>query len=266
MDYLKSLLESLVPYTLKVLITGLIAFVVVLLIAIVVMPKLDPTNALHNLSVEGLAKRKVTPDGAKVTLGQNIRGTNPVEIQKKSTEIINKLVANLEKLQIAKSKIQTSNYNLQPEYNSAGDIDKYSVNISVTVDLEKVKAEDDLISNVIAAGQDAGVNEVRNLNFYIKDQEKIMKDLEEEAIKDAKSTAEKRAQASGLRLGKLITVSTGYPGPYYYNSLNSVAPEMAATSKGSAGDVAKDGSTSQLEVLPGEFELQQTVTLIYETW
>jgi hypothetical protein len=41
---------------------------------------------------------------------------------------------------------------------------------------------------------------------------------------------------------------------------------MEATTKGSAGDVARDNSSAQLEVLPGEFELQQTVTLIYETW
>lgn len=212
-------------------------------------------RAQQQLSVTGEAERKITPDSVSITLGKNIRGTNIAEIQTKAADSVNSLLDKLKNLGIQTEEIKTSNYNLNPVYDTNGDIKSYAVNVGVTVTLERKNPETTLVSKIISAATETGIDEVRSLNFYLANSNVVARELEADAIADAKSLAEKRASLAGARLGKVVNVSFGGGYPYPIYNERAVAAD-AAKPTADAG--------SSITINPGQFDLKATVTIVYE--
>jgi len=90
------------------------------------------------------------------------------------------------------------------------------------------------------------------LYFYLADYDQAVKDLEDEAIADARATAEKRAQSAGATLGKVINISSGGYYPYYSLDGRASTLESAPT------------AASDIQFSVGQFDLQASVTVTYE--
>jgi uncharacterized protein len=252
---MQSLLKEIVPFTVKlglVVVVGLICFVIAIQIAFASYSNVIPSSS-KEMPVSGTAKKKVNPDSAQITLGKNVRGNNIGELQTKAATNVNTLTTKLKELGVKDEQMKTSNYNLTPVYNKDNDITSYSINISVDVTLEKINPQDELIGKIINAGTAAGIDEVRNLNFYLADYNKVARELEDEAVADAKSLAQKRASSVGATLGRVIRVDFGGSFPYYYGR------EMAASAP-----AATDSAKSSLDIKAGQVDLQTTVTVVYE--
>ena len=208
-------------------------------------------------NVEGTAKRKVTPDIVRLTLGTVIEGVDVVAIQKQANEKVSKSIAAIKGLGISEEKIQTSNYNLNPKYDDSGNkISSYSINIQLSVEIEDLDLNKNLPGDVIEASATTGLNEVRSLNFDVKNRDDILEELKTEAINDAKAKKDVLAAASGLRLGELKNVSFG--GFYYPAYGRDTAVGVAESA------LAPDKAFDAAQILPGQTELSVTVTLQYE--
>ncbi len=256
MNYLTSVVKQIVPFTIKL---GMI-FVALLLLAwigssivfVSASNNLVPKSA-QQMSVTGTAKKKVSPDSAQITLGKILRGTNASDLQTQAGTAVNTLTTKLKALGVKDEEIRTSNYTVNPTYDSANNVTGYSVNVAVEITLEAQNPQQQLLSQIITAGTESGIDVVNGLNFYLSDYDQQVKDLDTVAIADAKTNAEKQAQAAGASLGKVVNISNGSY-PLYYNSLAPTAASGAADS----------GAKSAIQFNAGQFDLQSSVTVTYE--
>lgn len=262
MSSLKELLSSLVPFSLKTAIVAVTVVIVVLFSGLIIFSL--SRNAVNyypqEFSVQGTAKEKVSPDSMTLELGKVMRGSDPAKLQSDANTALNKLQNELISAGLNEKEIRTNGYNLSPVYNDKSEITGYSITIGVVITKEGIDFKSELVQKILTAGQNSGVNEVRNLNFYLKDQEQLAQDLEKRAVDNAKELAQKRAQESGLRLGaiKNVIYNGGYL-PYYGGTMMSVENSRAS-------DAATPISAPQPSgiVTPGEFDLETNVTVIYE--
>lgn len=265
MSTLRLELVKLASFTAKVVVVSILVVLTAGLLVLLFADDLDGDSYTNKrtLTVTGTAKEKITPDSARITLGKNIRGKNPVTVQTEASTAINKLVTEVKKLGVAEEKIATSNYALTPIYNQKNDVESYEVNISVTVTLEKSNPKDEMPSKIIAAGTTAGINDVRGLSFYVSDQDELTKELQEKAIADAKDQAKKRAKAASIKLGKVLSI--GGSDFYYYDGTDrgeSVGGGAGAPTAPVPDKEDNDGGG--VVINPGEYELQNSVTLVFE--
>jgi len=262
-NYLQELAKQLISFGLKLMLVLAAIILVVAIINQVINTNIRENNYAyaHELSVEGTAKIKVSPDSAEISLAKNIRGTNVSTIQTQASTAINKLTSNLNNIGIKNEQIKTTNYSLTPNYDLQNNVTGYAINVEVTITMEKTNPQDKLISQVIAAGTDSGIDEVRNLRFYLADQDNITKQLEASAIDDAKKVALKRAQDSGIKLGAVdnIMVGNNYPLPQYnYNQTSS------SKAVGAPSAPINPVQTPATVFNAGQFDLKINVTLTYQ--
>lgn len=167
-----------------------------------------------------------------------------------------KLVKDVKDFGIAPKDIQTQSVSVNEINNEAeimiypprprGQSKGWQASNSITITLRNI----DKASGLTNLLQNSGVTDVSGPSFSLDDTAKIQTDLLAEAIADAKTKAQKAAQAGGRKLGKMITVNEGYsytPGP------------LDALSSGKM-----DRAVSDAPVEPGTERLSQTATVVFE--
>lgn len=114
--------------------------------------------------------------------------------------------------------ISTTEVTLAPQYNNPGpsgtaDITGYRATNAVAVKIHPPDAASRLLALVVGTGGDA--TRIRSVRYSIADDSQLVKDARARAFNDAKGRAEQYAQLSGLRLGRVLSISeaTGNPPP-----------------------------------------------------
>ena len=256
--YLKTFIKQFFTYSAKATFTFLL-FILFLAIGFSLFfsqqRALDDTRTF---SIDGTAEREITPDTAYITIGTMSEGSDFVKLQNEANKKINNTVQKIKDLGIPPENIKTNTYDVSPNYDySTNKMDGYRINVEIAIKIENTSSESSKPGEVIKAGADAGLNEVRNLNFGIENREEILEELKLEAIDDAKSKKDTLAERSGLRLGELKNISDGgyYPYPTYEKSM--AFDEMP-------GGAMEDTISEPINVEPGQTELSASVTLYYE--
>lgn len=195
----------------------------------------------------GTGKVTVKPDVAFVNAGIRIQAQTVKSAQEQINTIINKVSAEVKSLGVEAKDIQTTNYNVNPDYDfSAGTqkIKGYTASTTLAIKMKDI----DKINNVIDAVTQAGANEISGITFDVDDKAKIENEAREKAVAQAKKKAEDAAKIAGFKLGRIINYSEGsydpQPGLFRATEVN-IAQEK-----------------TQLE--PGSSEISITVTLSYE--
>lgn len=206
----------------------------------------------ETFAVEGYAERKVDPDTASITIGTYERGTDASNLQEAASQKVNKVISELKELGINEESIQTSNYSIGTVTDpNTFEVTSHYINVELTVTLSNVKVEDKQVSNVIDVAVTNGLNEVRSLYFFVKNEDEIMKELEIEAIENAKDSAKSKADAIGIKLGKIKNVQNYAYTPFF--------------SRYDVSELAVDAEISKAtQIQPGQVELSSSVTLVYE--
>ncbi len=207
-------------------------------------------EANREIQVQGTGKVEVRPDIAMVQLG--VRSTNKSSAEAALQEIsskLNSVMQALKSLEIAEEDIKTSNFNINPiyDYQDGRSIPR-GFEASETLEV-KIRNLDN-IGQVLSAVTQEGVNQAGGLTFVSEDEEELVAQAEEAAIVDAKTKAEKLAQALGARLGRVKNFSSssvpGGPIPLY-------------------AERAIGGDQGSIPPVPaGSKETTATVTITYE--
>ncbi|MBI2097356.1 MAG: SIMPL domain-containing protein [Candidatus Vogelbacteria bacterium] len=228
---------------------------------------LEP-GAYRSFAVSAEGKVVGVPDVAQFTFSViNEGGKDIAVLQKDNTVRINQAVEFLKSKGLAKEDIKTEGYNLEPRYQNTycGPIPRdganqvcpppsivgYTVRATVSV---KVRQDNfDALGEVLSGVIEHGANDVSQLFFTVDDPVKLENAARAEAMAKAKAKAKSIAAAGGFRLGRLLNIDEGGPGPLFekYGRGGDVAYATAAALPAPA-------------IEPGSQEVFVTLTLRYE--
>jgi len=218
-------------------------------------------SSFRSFWASGDGKAVSVPDIAQFTFSVLTEGKTDVgKLQQDNTTKMNKAIDFVKGKGIDSKDISTQNYSIDPRYQTTvckyesgeicppAEIVGYSVRQDVAVKIRKFENISDLLTGVVGAG----ANSVSQLNFTFDDPTAVQDEARKMAIEKAKSRAQKIADATGFRLGRLLEIEDGaYSVPY-------PRPMMAYDSKMSVG--AEQAPTIE----PGSQETNVTVRLKYE--
>jgi uncharacterized protein len=209
-------------------------------------PQLD-----RSIAISGEGKVTAIPDIASVTLGMENINMNIQAAQKKNSDTINALIAQLKALGIDEKDIQTVSYNIYPQYdytNSTQTLKGYTVSQSVTVKIRQT----DKVSSVLKIAGDLKLNQVGGLTFDIDQPEVYQQQAREKALQNAKNKAEALAKIMGVKLGKVISFS---------ESGSNITPYPMLSAK---SDLGIGGGGTAPSVAPGSQDVIIDATIVYE--
>lgn len=210
------------------------------------------TNKSSEFSITGEGKVEVVPDTAYVDLGITVTNAASVEqAQKTIDQTNNQIIAAMQKLNIPKTNIKTSNYSIYPNtlYDGSENprIAGYNGNVTITI---KIKGTE-LTSQVIQEATKAGANQVQGTRFEVANPSAYREKARAEAIANAKEQAQKLAKELGIPLGKIVNIVE-------YSPSNTIPPmyDMKAANSlgGGGGPMIEAGSQTITSVVTLYFE------------
>jgi uncharacterized protein YggE len=236
--------------------TKYFAFAVLAVLALVVSA-CGPTTInqaapehLRTLNVSGVGVVYLTPDIAYINIGVNTQRENASEAVEVNKEQTNAVIKAIRDFGVDAKDIRTTNFSIwsNPVYDPMGQVQgtNYTVDNTVNVTVRNLDKLGDLLDSAISAG----ANSIYSIQFDVEDKTKATEDAREKAVKDAKAEAEGLAEAAGLKLGDIQSIS-------YYES----SPTPYFEGKGGGGG-AMDAS-APVPIQPGQLAISVTVSLVY---
>jgi uncharacterized protein len=130
---------------------------------------------------------------------------------------------------VDRKDISTTDVSLQPQYdNSGATITGYRAGNSIRVKIHPADSASHVLAVIVGTGGDA--TRINSVSYSIADDSQLVKDARAHAFQDAKDRAEQYAQLSGLKLGKIISISEvsgaagPMPGPLRGGAMPSAVP------------------------------------------
>lgn len=206
------------------------------------------TPTTLTVAAEGRVTR--APDIAEVSGGVVTSAPTAAAAMAENTVRMNAVVAAVKKAGIADRDIQTTGLNLQPQYRYADNqppvLTGYQVTNTVSLRLRKLGEAGRLLDTLVGVG----ANQIGGPNFSVDAADEALDEARVAAVKMARTRAQLYAQAAGLRIKRIVSISESgaiEPGP---------RPMMVM-----ARAVRMEAAPM---VAPGEVALGVNVTMVFE--
>lgn len=234
---------------------------------------LGPTSALLSLTAEGRSRR--VPDLALFNAGVVTHGVTASEALGKNSRQMDSVVAALKRSGIPDRDIQTSAISLSPRWNNPEAeaqriaretrrpyvqptepprIIGYEARNSVQVRVRKLGDMGKIIDTLIAEG----ANQVDGPSFTLDEPRSAQDEARREAVAVGRQRAELYAQATGMRVARLLSISEG--GGYYPVQQSIIVTGSRYGGPPPPPPMPERGSP----VSPGELELGMSVSMQFE--
>ena len=167
---------------------------------------------------------------------------------KANNEIMAKLMAALKAQKIPAKDIQTSDFSVSPQYarddrgRTQQEIVGYRVSNQVRVVIRNLPELGKVLDTLVSTGS----NRVSGISFGITDSDGILNEARNNAIADARSKANLYAQALGIKVGKVVSVSES----------SVIAPRPQFFARAAMAD-------SAVPIASGEQELTATIDVVF---
>jgi uncharacterized protein len=198
-------------------------------------------------SGEGVVKQ--APDRAWVTIAAESRARTAAEAQKVNTDAMTAVIEKIKASGIPAEAIQTSGYNLQPEFDYANGkqtLRGYVARNSVQVRVDTLAKTGD----VIGAAVGSGATSVSGVRFDLKDRDAAERQALRLAVRDARARADAAASGGGVNIDRVIRIEE-------QREMGEIVRPMSMT-------MAMRGSEAAQAAVPleaGEIEIRSRVTL-----
>lgn len=209
------------------------------------------TESNRTLSVSGSGLAYLTPDIAYVNIGVHGEGANAAETLAENNERSAAVVAAIKRLGVAEKDIQTRNFSIypQPQYDPNGQPTgkiTYIVENTVFVTVRDLGKIGQLLDEAVKAG----ANNIGGISFDVADKSAALSEARKAAVENAQAKAEELAQAAGVTLGSVQTISeySSYP-----------APVMEGR-----GGAMYAVDASSVPVSPGQMTITVEVNIVYQ--
>ncbi|CAO4156345.1 SIMPL domain-containing protein [Methylorubrum aminovorans] len=162
------------------------------------------------IRVIGRASQEVAPDFASVEIGVESRGATPAAALDAASQAAKGIVATAKEMGVAEADIGTSAITLQPRIKNvrqsdgttAEREDGYLASNRVRVRLAEMGKLGELMRRTL----DSGANRIQGISFGLRDPAAAEAAVQVAAVKDAKAQAERIAEATGVKLGTVISI------------------------------------------------------------
>lgn len=204
--------------------------------------------AAGTLVVQGQGEVQMAPDKATVHAGVTTQGQTAEAAVQQNSAAMTRVIAAIESAGIPSEDIQTSNFNVYPQYrynNGESTLIGYSASNNVRVitrDLESVGSLLDIITS-------AGATNLNGIYFEIENDTLAKEQALAAAVTNAFSKATVLANAAGVTLGAPIGI----------DSTNGAAQVYYEVNRG-----AELASNDSVPVSVGQNTISATVTIVYE--
>lgn len=221
------------------------------------MPHPNPDPAMHawmtapTFSLSAYGETRVTPDMATISTGVQTEAPTAEAAMAENRARMTQVISALRRQGIEERHIQTSNLNLTAVYDYAERqsprLRGYQASNQVTVRVEDLARLGQAVDAVVSAG----ANQIHGISFGLRDPSAAEDAARRAAVRALQAKAELYAQATGLRLVGLRSLSEG--GGY------AAPPPMPMYRMEAA--MASDASTP---VQPGEMTVRIDIQGVYE--
>ena len=197
------------------------------------------------VTVSGEGSASAVPDNAVIRLGVSSQGKTARAASDANAKEMTVVLAAIKDSGVADRDIQTTSLSLQPQYEpnktGAPRLIGFQANNQVTVKIRDIANLPTVLDRAIAAG----ANEMSGIEFVVSEQTKLLDKARAAAIADAHRKAELYANAAGMKVGRVMSISEegAAPQPRPYQAMRA----------GAATPIA-----------PGEQMLRAVVTVSYE--
>jgi uncharacterized protein len=143
--------------------------------------------------------------------------------------------------------VSTTTVTLQPQYGGAEPpvITGYRATNAIQVKIHPTDAASRMLALIVSTGGDA--TRITSVSYSIADDSQLVKDARARAFNDAKARADQYAQLSGLRLGRVLSIS-----------------EASGGAPAGGGPPAPPRSASAVPLEPGQQTVSFSVTAVWE--
>jgi uncharacterized protein len=207
--------------------------------------------ASHSITAVGDGVVEGTPNVLELALGVTTRDPSAATALAHNSELAVKVIEVLKHAGVADKDVQTSDLSISPNMNSSGDhVDGYAVDNTVTAKVRDVNKA----GNIVDAATKVAGNEivVRNLSFSFDDNSSMVAAARTLAVKRAQDQARQLADAAGVALGNLDSISS--------TSVPIGPPPVASGTPRASG--AAPAPTPPVN--PGSQTVSVEVTLVYQ--
>ncbi|MBI4410172.1 MAG: SIMPL domain-containing protein [Gemmatimonadetes bacterium] len=168
-----------------------------------------PDERLLTVGATAVVERE--PDQVAVHLAVETFSASAQEAARGNAAKMDALIAALRRARVARERIRTVSYSLNPEYDFRQErqpgqerLVGYRALNMVRITLDSVARAGDIIDAAIAAG----ANRITGLSFQLRDPEAARLEAVRAAVAKARVEAEAVAQAVGQQLGSVVAIST----------------------------------------------------------
>jgi uncharacterized protein YggE len=161
------------------------------------------------ISVTGDGKAAAPPDMAIIQTGVVTYRPKAAEALSANNEAMEQILGVLNTFEIAPKDVQTSGFNVRPEYKrdergrTQPEIVGYRVTNQVSVKVRNLTKLGKVLDTLVRAGS----NQLSGVTFGLEDPGGVLNQARNLAVADARGRAELYAEAAGVRLGKVLTIS-----------------------------------------------------------
>lgn len=209
------------------------------------------TKSDSTVMVSSIGKITVIPDMAELTFGVDTEDTDVEYAQEKNSRETEKVIEKLKDLGIDEKSIKTSGYDIYTQYDYDDDgksrVSGYTVSTMLTVSDIKVEDAGHIISQCVKAG----INSMNGISYSCSGYDEAYKEALAKAVKGASEKAEVLAEASGKKLGDVVTIVEGYQNTdLEYRYLDAEA-------------LKNSYEAADAVVMPGESDIEADITVTY---
>ncbi len=212
-----------------------------------------PSPESRSIHVTGAGSVTAEPDLATIHLGVSVEKETVEEAREEAASAMTAVIDALKDNDIAETDIQTENFSVYPQYDYTEEgrvLRGYSAHNTLNARVRELESLSDIIDDAIAAGGDIIV--VNSVQFMIEDPTPLQAQARTLAVKDAEVKAQTLAEASGVTLGKPITIT---------ETSRFAGPPIAFAEEAAFAD---DSARTSTPIQAGELTVTINVTVVYE--
>jgi uncharacterized protein len=203
------------------------------------------------LQVAATAEIRAAPDMAMMSAGVITNAATAKAAMQANATRMTAVMEAIKAAGIDAKDIQTSGISLQPQYRYAENqppvVTGYQASNSVNVRVRKIDGVGPVMDALVAKG----ANQINGPSFMIANEEAAMDQARKDAVARARKRAELYADAAGMRVKRIVSISEGGG----YQQPMPMVRAMAMEAKQSMADTP---------VAPGETTLSVTVNMVFE--
>ncbi|MGD9851038.1 MAG: SIMPL domain-containing protein [Nitrospirales bacterium] len=217
---------------------------------------------IPQLTVNGEGKFEVAPDKAVVSFAVETAGELLSDVQKDNQTRMNKVFEEFRKLEIPPQLIQTTSFQVMPEYpppprRSSGEsleqstprIIGYRVIHQVNVEVRDIEK----VGKVVDRTLKAGANRFSGISWGLQQEEPVKLQALQQAAEKASAKAKTLAQALQVKLVRILNATEG--------GVSIMVPQRRQRMMPTAMAMESGGDAS---LSAGEISVHGSVTLVYE--